>query len=385
MDAKKITVFSSDYTDARLIKRMRAFAGLGWETLCVSFWRRRYNRDYVPEWNNIYLGKIKDRKYLQRIIVLMKAIGRLVKERRRIGDSRVFYAINLDQLLLALFMKAVCRKKMVIVYEVADIQSAFMGQDAFGATLRFLEKQAMKGIHLLVTTSPGFMANYFQPIQQYRGEWFLLENVVYPEPMELLMPVAAPSEQGGEQVWVVGFFGMLKCSRSWQLIKQIARALPHKVSFELGGYPDPAAIDHGDFHKTVEEFDNITYVGEYAHPSDLGKLYSGVAFVWGFDFSQREYNSVWCLANRLYEGGYFGVPLLASKNYEMGRFVERYGVGWTFTEPYADALIRFFDDLTQEQYRQVKEKYQSIDKQVFGGDRQYRELCARMASLYNTL
>jgi len=381
----KITVFSSDYTDARLIKRMRAFSDIGWETLCASFRRERYNRGYVPEWKNIYLGKIEDRKYLRRVFVLLRAVAKLLREGRNIGSSQVFYAINLDQLLLALFIRVVCAKKVVIVYEVADIQGAFMRKNAFGSFLRFVERQAMRWIDLMVTTSPGFINNYFQPIQRYHGECFLLENVVYPVPSSCSNGQAGENGSENKETWVVGFFGLLKCRRSWQLIKEIASALPSKVSFKLGGYPYPADIDYADFYKTVDNFDNITYVGEYAHPHDLEKIYSGVDFVWCFDFSNDEYNSVWCLANRLYEGGYFEIPLLASKNYEAGRFVEKYGIGWTFGEPYAEELSKFFARLTRAQYRLVKEKYRSIDKQVFAGDQQHRALCARMEALYEAL
>ena len=382
----KISVFSSDYTDARLIKRMRAFVGIGCETLCVSFQRQRYNRDYVPEWNNIHLGVIQDRKYLQRIPVLSRAAGRLLKARRVIGASQVFYAINLDQLLLAVFMKYICGGKVLITYEVADIQHPLVRKDLFGSLLRGLERCLLRSVDLLVVTSPGYIRNYFVPIQRYQGLWFLLENKVYPAPADALRTVLSVNEQrhhAEDHVWVVGFFGALKCKKSWEIIKHIARALPHKVVFRLAGYP--TRIDQDDFFNTIAELENIIYLGEYKNPDELGKIYGGVDLVWCFDFSNGEYNSVWCLANRIYEGGYFEIPLLASKNYESGNFVERHGIGWTFSEPYADALLRFLEELTVEKYMQVKRKYQSIDKTGFSGDQQHQEMCDRMMAIYQTL
>jgi len=318
----KITVFSSDYTDACLIKRMRALAGVGCEVLCVSFQRQRYNRDYIPEWNNIHLGVIQDRKYLQRIPVLFRAIGRLFMARHMIGTSKVFYAINLDQLLLAVFMRYLCGGKVLIAYEVADIQYPFVRKDLFGGLLRWLERCLLRSVGLLVVTSPGYIRNYFLPVQRYQGQWFLLENKVYPAPTDALRTLQCSRESisyENDHVWVVGFFGALKCKKSWEIIKHIARVLPDKVVFKLAGYP--TRIDQEDFFATTEELENLIYLGEYKNPDELGKIYGGIDLVWCFDFANGEYNSVWCLANRLYEGGYFEIPLLASKNYESGNFV----------------------------------------------------------------
>lgn len=382
----KITVFSSDYTDARLIKRMHAFAAMGWDTLCASFWRQRYNRDYIPEWDNIYLGKVDDRKYLQRIIVLLKAIGGLVKARRRIGESQIFYAINLDQLLLAVFMRYIGRSNVLVVYEVADIQHPFVRKDLVGVLSRGLERWLLRFVGLLVVTSPGYIKNYFVPVQRYQGQWFLLENKVYPVPTNALKSVLHLNKQryhADGHAWVVGFFGALRGKKSWEIIKHIARALPHKVIFKLAGYP--TGIDQNDFYETVAELGNIDYVGEYKNPDELGKIYKGVDLAWCFEFSYGVYNSVWCLVNRLYEGGYFEIPLLASKNYESGNFVEQHGIGWTFTEPYTDVLTQFLEQLTVAQYMRVKKKYQSIDKAVFSGNKQHEEMCDRMMVIYQSL
>jgi len=231
-------------------------------------------------------------------------------------------------------------------------------------------------------TSPGYIKNYFLPIQKYRGQWFLLENKIYPVPEEALAAVCRHEEERflkKEHAWVVGFFGALKCQQSWDIIKKVAGALPDKVVFKLGGYP--TRIDKDDFYDAIERYGNIEYVGEYKNPDDLSNIYGGVDHVWCFDFSNGEYNSVWCLANRLYEGGYFEIPLLASEGYESGEFVERYGIGWTFSEPYAENLIRFFSQLETEQYLRVKARYQSLDKSIFSGIGQHEVLCTHMKSL----
>ena len=60
----------------------------------------------------------------------------------------------------------------------------------------------------------------------------------------------------------------------------------------------------------------------------------------------------WLLPNRLYEGGYFGVPHLAEAGSETGNYVERLGIGWTFPAN-SEAIIAFLSTVL-EHYVPVK-------------------------------
>ena len=74
MNKRKVVVFAPDCTDARIIKRIRAFKDNEFEVIGVSFRRLRYNRGYVPEWDNIELDVIRDRHYIRRIFSIFRSL-----------------------------------------------------------------------------------------------------------------------------------------------------------------------------------------------------------------------------------------------------------------------------------------------------------------------
>jgi succinoglycan biosynthesis protein ExoL len=50
------------------------------------------------------------------------------------------------------------------------------------------------------------------------------------------------------------------------------------------------------------------------------------------------YNSCWLLPNRLYEGGYFGVPSIAPSGTQTAKWIEARGAGFTVSEDLARNL-----------------------------------------------
>lgn len=308
----------------------------------------------------------------------------MIRARKELYGSGVLYAINLDQLLLAMFTKLMFCRRAILAYEVADIQRPFVRKDVVGAGVRWVERHCLNRVDLLIVTSPAYIKHFYGPVQGFRGEWFLLENKIYPEPRDQLpVTVGANKDRvhkgNDEGRWVVGWYGALKCEKSWAIINKIARTIPDKVEFTLGGYP--TKLNPDVFFSTIRDVENINYIGEYRHPDDLVNIYRDIDFVWCFDFSNEENNSVWCLSNRVYEGGYFEVPLLGSKGYEVGKFIDKYHIGWTFSEPYTQSIREFFSRLTCDEYMAVRRRYKEIDKDVFAGARQYNEMCEKLESL----
>ncbi|MDM8557610.1 hypothetical protein [Candidatus Parabeggiatoa sp. HSG14] len=369
---KQVVAFLLDCTDARVIKRMRGFKNNGYQTVGFSFRRKLYNLEYQPEWNNISLGETRPRAYLHRSFMMLKALMKIAHHRKIISKASFLYVINLDQAFLAYYAQWISRTKVPIVYEVADIQSPFVSRGLFGKILRWVERYILNRTHLLVITSPAFFISYFKPIQNYRGNYFLLENKLLPPyvPTRIFRGVTgkfSPKRVGGKQ-WIVGYFGILQCQKSLEIIKKVADLLPKQVVFYLRGPAISANIN-------IKQVPNIIYGGDYKNPQDLLDIYQQVDFVWCFDFCQEEHNSRWMLPNRLYEGGYFNLPMIAPQDFEIGKYVERYKIGWTFEAPYEDSLTIFFKNITLESYLVVKKNFEKLPLEQFASTKDFSRMC----------
>jgi succinoglycan biosynthesis protein ExoL len=82
----------------------------------------------------------------------------------------------------------------------------------------------------------------------------------------------------------------------------------------------------------------VAYAGRYKAPEDLAAIYDGLDLVWAGDFMEAGFNSVWLLPNRIYEGGYQGVPAIAPAGTQTARWIEEHGAGFGVEEDIAITL-----------------------------------------------
>ena len=229
-----------------------------------------------------------------------------------------------------------------------------------------------------MTTSPGFVREYFHPVQGHDGEIFLLENKVYPS-RGLPPAVHNDSPVAAGNPWVVGCFGAFRCRRSLELMRELATRLDGKIRFVLRGYPAGTLAD--DFQELLGDLPNLTFAGPYSYPDDLAGMYGGIDFNWAFDESDPNGNSAWLLPNRIYEGGCFGVPAIAGKSTETGRWIERNGLGWTFEEPLGESLAAFFEKRAIDEWETVKHRCASRPRPEFSGEGDYGRLSESLKRL----
>lgn len=103
----------------------------------------------------------------------------------------------------------------------------------------------------------------------------------------------------------------------------------------------------------------MVFEGEYAAPCELPAIYSNIHFNWCVDLCGGE-NSLWLLPNRLYEGGYFGIPAIAIDGHETGRVVSQRQLGITLETPLAGQLHDMLSKLTREDYEQLRQSIESL-------------------------
>lgn len=374
----RIAFFAHERGDARVVKRIAALGDHGWKVIGFTFHRERDKVDVPPAWENIHLGTTYNRRYFQRLWAFVRCFGILWSKRAELAACPVIYVVNTDNALLALAGRFMAGSRAPLVLELADIQPAMTGSGVVSKCFRAIERFVLHRTAVLVTTSPGFVREYFLPVQNHQGEVFLLENKVYPSDK---LPVTAASNEPVEfgKPWVVGCFGAFRCRRSLELMRGLAKRLDGKVRFVLRGYPAGTIAD--EFDALMENQSALSFGGAYHYPDDLAGMYGGIDFNWAFDESDPNGNSAWLLPNRIYEGGYFGVPALAGSSTETGRWIERNGVGWTFAEPLDETLAKFFDSLSVDEWTARKNQCMAKPREEFTGDGDYVKLSERLREL----
>ncbi len=374
-DPKEIAFFAHERGDARVRKRIAALRDQGWKVLGFTFHREREKQDVPPDWENIHLGTTYNRRYLQRLLAFAGCMAVLWRQRDRLGECRAIYVVNTDNALLALLGRFFAGSRAPLVLELADIQAAMLGGGPLARVFRAIERFVLARCALLVTTSPGFVREYFHPLQRHQGRIFLLENKVYPSAS--LPPAAtAGPPVGGGRPWVIGCFGAFRCRRSLELMRSLARRCEGRVRFVLRGYPAGTIAE--DFHRLIEGVGAIEFGGPYRYPEDLAGLYGGIDLNWAFDESDPNGNSAWLLPNRIYEGGCFGVPAIAGGATETGRWIVSKGLGWSFPEPLEDTLAAFFNELDPTEWRRMREACASRPREEFTGEGDYHLLSAEI-------
>lgn len=378
-DGNHLSFFCPDITDATTMKRVQQFIEHGLQVIVFGFRRDRYNSGYVPTWPHVELGITADARYWQRLRALLGALPAIIAHRPKLRRASLFYARNLDQLVLAILARWMSRNRAPIVYEVLDIQPALMGPGPGAVLLRFIERRCLRRVRLVVLSSPGFHRGYFSMIQKYRGDWLLIENKLHVSIPAAGTIRAKPFDHDGRRPWVVGYFGLIRGEATFELMTRLAARLEGKVVFKFRGIL--TTVDEQRFRRTLARHANMIYGGPYRPHEDLPALYRDVDFAWALDLENTDHNSRWLLPCRFYEAGHFGVPCLAVHGFEFGALIEEHRLGWTFGRPLEEQLARFFQTLTPEAYRPVRDRLIAQPPGAFVAREDVAALAAALARL----
>lgn len=341
-----IAYFVHDLSDPAVARRVRMLEAGGARLTLLGF-RRQDKLPTFPDGLKIVdLGRTEDAQLKKRAVSVAKAWLRAGKLAREIGGCDVMIARNLEMLVVADRTASLLKPRPPVVYESLDIHRTLLSKGRAGGVLRAIERRELGRASLLMVSSPAFLDAYFRPVQGYAGPSALVEN----KPLRF-EDGAGPDRRGPAPgpPWRIGWFGMIRCARSLDILRGLVRALPDQVEVLIAGRPALSEFD--DFHAQTSE-PGISFVGPYA-AEDLERLYGQVHFTWAIDYFEEGQNSSWLLPNRLYEGGLHGSVPIAQASVETGRWLARHGAGVLLDDAAAE-LPGLFRGLTAERYAALR-------------------------------
>jgi len=350
----RIAYFGHDTYDAAIARRVRSLSAAGHEV--TGLMMRRGEVNDLP-WDNIDLGRTWDAAYVQRLRSIWKGAEIAASHGQILRDADVIIARNLDMMICASLATRRAGAKAPLIYECLDVHHMLTAPGPAAAMLRRMERSLLRQSHLLVISSPAFERDYFARYHGGAYTPFLLENRI----ASGSLPPRPQNLPGGGERLTMGWFGMLRCRRSLAMMVKIARDMP-QVKIHIAGKP---VID--GFDKALEGIGNIRFTGAYRGPDDLPDLYGSVDLVWAGDFYQADFNSKALLPNRVYEGGYFGVPAIAPEGTETSRWLSRHGTGFAIADPVEISVPALLQQLDNDRavLAEAKRKVLALPEEVF--------------------
>jgi hypothetical protein len=179
--------------------------------------------------------------------------------------------------------------------------------------------------------------------------------------------------------WRIGWFGIIRCARSLNILANLALSNPGAVDIIIRGRVATSVLP--DFDAIVAATPGLSFGGPYDRTRDLPRLYADVHFAWAIDFYEAGSNSDWLLPNRLYEAGLFGAVPIACDDVATGSWLAERGVGVLLKGDPAQAVQTFVRSLDGAGYEALQADLAAVPKTAFLYTRKdCRELVGTLAS-----
>lgn len=315
----RIAYLAHDLNDPAVNRRVRMMRAGGGDPIVLGFHRDDQVPGTIDGAPVVALDRTRDARLAQRAAAVARnavQAGRMIEAAR---GSDVIVARNLEMLVLAARLRRAL-PGAGLAYECLDIHRMLLSHSVPARAIQALERHLLGSVDLLLSSSPAFLREYFARRPSLRAPSMLLENKV----LALDKAPPSPSSAPGGPPWTIGWFGMLRCRRTFSILADLTRRYAGRVQVRIAGRASPAEFP--DFAAEVAAVPGFHYHGPYT-PADLPQLYGDCHFAWAIDYFEEGLNSRWLLPNRLYEAATFGAVPIALRSVETGQWLERRGAG----------------------------------------------------------
>jgi succinoglycan biosynthesis protein ExoL len=349
----RITYFAPDLSDAAVAQRVRMLRAGGANVKLLGFRRCPEPVANVEGVAAVDLGQTFAQRMLDRTAKVLGSSLGAWRWRDIIRCADVLLARNLEMWTIANAARVWAGSHVPMVYECLDIHGLLSRDGLSSSLLRRWERQVLQRSSALVVSSPGFLTNHFERLGVDLPPVILAENKrVLPETdldrTQFTLVEAGPP-------WRIGWFGIIRCVQSFQMLIALARRHPQLVDIQMRGRPTDELQELINQHLPLP---NIRFGGAYNH-AELASMYRNCHLTWAIDYSQHGSNSDWLLPNRIYEGGYYNSPAIALAGTETANWLEAHGAGILLRNPDTD-LDGFITGLTAAGYRDLQHSSAAI-------------------------
>jgi succinoglycan biosynthesis protein ExoL len=356
---QRILYLVHNLSDPAVARRVSMFAAGGADVQVAGFRRGDAPPPNLSAPTVIELDITHDARMVQRLAATIRAAIRAPGWARSLPPPDVIVARNLEMLAVASRLRGVWGHRPRLVYECLDIHRLMLRQDRLGLIMRSLEQRLMRGVDLLVTSSPAFLRNHFAI--HGAPPALLVENKVFAPGLASFGH--NPALNTHFEPMRIGWFGALRCDKSLKALDALSRHFEGRVEVDLRGRPAHTAFD--DFHGIAGASPHLVFGGPFDYPGDLAEMYSRVHFVWAIDFFEEGLNSSWLLPNRLYEGCLNGAIPIALEGTETAAFLKRLGIGVILPDIRHETLVGLFETMTPDRMRALATAVAAQDRATF--------------------
>ena len=359
---EKIIFIISAWGDSHQLNRVHNLSKLGYETVTWA-----YTRDYYPSKiisPNLLLGRINHGKYWRRVTTYFRSI--ILQVRNLPRSQCAFYVFGFDNLIIILLLKVLYNRNITVVYEISDIRDFELKGGVFFKVITLVYYWAIRLISLLIVTSEEFVTEYLaNRIPEANICYQVMENKV--DSLEVRYSSFDGQFQKSkgieERLVVIGYFGLIRCSRSLDILLEL---LNNTEAFSLVIRGKFIGIEDLQIKRLIDH-KYVQYLGTYHSPDDLFHIYNDIDVSWicypysGLDIG----NWRWARTNRYYEAGYFQVPMIAAIGTVDSRNAEKYGIGWSVDLRDKSEAVKALMSITMDSIESKRSNYHSVRKESF--------------------
>jgi hypothetical protein len=366
----KVAYFVHDLSDPAVHRRVRMLRAGGAAVVLIGFRRSDEPVDAIEGVRAIDLGRTRNAKLAQRVASVAKTLIGTEHLAEELRGADAILARNLEMLLIAARARRRYAPDATMIYECLDIHRLLLSKHMAGSVLRGLESRLWREVDLLLTSSPAFLRNYFEP-RGFPSNVRVVENKVLwlDRRRDAELPLARPLGPP----WRIGWFGMIRCAKSLDILRSLADKAGGAVEVIIRGRPSDAVFP--DFAAAIAGSPHLRFAGLYRNPEDLPAIYREVHFNWAIDYFEVGQNSSWLLPNRIYEGSLLGAVPIALAHVETAHWLTRQRAGVVLREPLEANLAEFFTSLDAAAYSRFASEIASLPREsLVDGPRECREL-----------
>lgn len=320
----KIVFITPVHGDARHTIRLEGLGAYDIESEVLSF-EREYYKAKDNNFSFVSLGKIKQGNYIARFYRYLRALSLIRKHALSVD---IVYAFGIDLGLLGIVACLGMSARPVIVSDVMDIRKVLLSKTWAGKIARVMQKYTVRRIDLMVVTSAAYISEYYANIAGVlpRKHLVIENKILSKQFLSSKMQESATFEKLPTRcALVIGYFGVLRCARSLEVLLAFASQGQGQVKVILRGI----LMDTENFRSRIASNPYVDYSGEYLYPDDMRGMYSSIDLIWAcYPYSEVDpENWRWARTNRFYEGCFFDCPVIVALGTQDAKEVLHLAIG----------------------------------------------------------